>query len=591
MFEKLAIDLAQSAIPLRGKGRNQLIPMYTRITARQAMTLTLLVLLLPLATRNSYARPTSPGEAEMVVAGWLKADARPLGTVIGRRVMDVETFANDADEPIYHIVYLQPSGFVIVSADDLVEPIIGFADDGSYDASLENPLATLVINDLGQRVVAVRENQESQSAPMILALSETQRKWNRFITLAEQSENGLSMLGLSWLSDVRVAPLIQTKWHQGDICGDYCFNYYTPDHYSCGCVATAMAQLMRYHRYPEKGIGRQHFTIEVQGTPQTAYTRGGDGLGGPYDWHHMVPEPGCATGDTQRKAIGAICSDAGISIGVDYGPDGSSGDVLKTEEALTGVFQYSNAVLAYNKGENIGSGLSGMINPNLDYGRPVILGLRRENGGHAVLCDGYGYSARTLYHHLNMGWAGADDAWYNLPDVDAYYSYTAVAACVYNIFVRGKGEIISGRVTDVAGRAIAGAIITAGGAGGAFSAYTNAKGIYALATIPSGCTYTIRGAKPGYVFTSQVVRTGTSRQHANTSGNKWAVDFVAATAGDCDADGDVDSADFAIFAASWGTGPQSAAWNGYCDMNSPADGFIDTLDLAVLAENWLTGVK
>jgi len=527
----------------------------------------------------------------MVVAGWRKADARPLGTVIGRQVAHVETFANDADEPIYHIVYLQPSGFVIVSADDLVEPIIGFADDGSYGASLGNPLATLVSNDLRHRVAAVRENRDSQPAPMILALSKSQRKWNRFITLAQRSENGLRLLSLSLLSDVRVASLIQTKWHQGDICDDYCFNYYTPHHYYCGCVATAMAQLMRYHQYPAKGIGRQPLTIEVQGTPQTAYTRGGDGLGGPYDWYHMVPEPGCATSDIQRRAIGAICSDAGISVSVNYGPDGSSGDVLKAKDALTSVFQYGNAVVAYNKERNIGPGLLEMINPNLDYESPVILGLWRQDGGHAVLCDGYGYNASTLYHHLNMGWAGADDAWYNLPDVDAYYPYTSVVACVYNIFVWGKGQIISGRVTDTAGRPIADAIVTAAGASGAFTAYTNAKGIYALARMPSGYTYTIRVTKPGHLFTSQVVRTGTSRPQARVSGNKWAVDFVAATAGDCDADGDVDSADFAVFAASWWTGPQHTRWNAYCDMNSPADGFIDMLDLAVLAKNWLTGVK
>ena len=69
---------------------------------------------------------------------------------------------------------------------------------------------------------------------------------------------------------------------------------------------------------------------------------------------------------------------------------------------------------------NIGDGLNGMINPNLDSNNPVILGIDDSQGdGHAVVADGYGYKSSTLYHHLNMGWDGEDDVWYNLPNIDA----------------------------------------------------------------------------------------------------------------------------------------------------------------------------
>ena len=60
----------------------------------------------------------------------------------------------------------------------------------------------------------------------------------------------MSMQGISSVSDVRVEPLVQSKWSQGKVGNQNCYNYYTPNHYVCGCVATAGAQIMRYFCYP-----------------------------------------------------------------------------------------------------------------------------------------------------------------------------------------------------------------------------------------------------------------------------------------------------------------------------------------------------
>jgi len=115
---------------------------------RKNIIFTSALVVLQLCCSSLWALPTTAYEAEMVVTGWLKADAKPLDTDLGREVVTVETFTDDYGEPVYYIVYLNPSGFVIVSADDLVEPIIGFADDGAYDPSLENPLGALVTKAL-----------------------------------------------------------------------------------------------------------------------------------------------------------------------------------------------------------------------------------------------------------------------------------------------------------------------------------------------------------------------------------------------------------------------------------------------------------
>jgi len=84
------------------------------------------------------------------------------------------------------------------------------------------------------------------------------------------------------------------------------------------------------------------------------------------------------------------------------------------------------------------------------------------NGGHAIVADGYGYDSTTLYHHLNMGWSGLDNAWYNLPTINADgYDFTSVVNCAYNIYTSGSGEIISGRVFDVNGNPVSGATVRA----------------------------------------------------------------------------------------------------------------------------------
>ena len=72
---------------------------------------------------------------------------------------------------------------------------------------------------------------------------------------APLSSQAVSALGS--ISDVRVGPLLTTTWGQtgaGGTGGPSCYNYYTPNHYACGCVATAIAQIMYFHRYPTERI-------------------------------------------------------------------------------------------------------------------------------------------------------------------------------------------------------------------------------------------------------------------------------------------------------------------------------------------------
>jgi parallel beta-helix repeat protein/predicted outer membrane repeat protein len=501
-----------------------------------------------------WARPTSAYDAEIAVTGWLKADIQPFGIPIGRQVSEIDTFSDDGGEVIYYIVYLRPSGFVIVSADDLIEPIIGYADDGIFDPSFENPLGALVNNDLKNRKEKVRSNFTLLGTFEKAPETEKQSKWKNLKHIAQTYSSGFNLMSLSCLSDIRVAPLIQSQWNQTSACDLNCYNYYTnfgtSTRYPCGCLATAMAQLMRYYEYPTNGIGEHVFTIKVNDNERTAVTRGGDGNGGPYNWDDMVlrPESECETiTKAQRQAIGSICYDAGVAIETSYFSDGSGAMMSNARIAFDETFQYRNIVIGYNSNENIDTEyLYDMINPNLDAQAPVIIsifGSPNSEYGHAVICDGYAYTystsegrddtpyeVPTLYHHINMGWSGVDDAWYNLPNIDGAREYSMIQACLYNIFPSDTGEIISGRVLDPNGNPIAGANVYAQSDGqDPHTTVTNHKGIYAFKGLYSNTPYTVWVDVFGDILLAQLVITGFSEDDTTISGNRWHINFQTDT--------------------------------------------------------------
>ena len=309
---------------------------------------------------------------------------------------------------------------MIVSADDLVEPVIGFVKgNGSYDPSEETILGALVSRDLPGRAEIARKVQKDLDSGKVMATdaAETKDKWNQ---LKLKADEPLLPMGLGGISDVRVSPLVQSKWDQAEVDGSPCYNYYTPNNYVCGCVATAFAQQLRYFQYPTAGIGVHSFTIYVNGNSQSANTRGGNGSGGPYSWSNMVLVPDAGVTATQRQAIGALCYDAGVTVHMQYSSGGSGAYLGDIKTALVNTFMYSNSRIGGNEATNIGAGLNAMLNPNLDAGIPCPIAIFRSGGGHAVVADGYGYNGSTLYHHINMGWSGAEDAWYNLPTIGAY---------------------------------------------------------------------------------------------------------------------------------------------------------------------------
>jgi len=495
--------------------------------------------LLQLALPASGA-PVSSAFATKVVSGWLSGDPTPLAERLGHHVKGVETVKDIRGTALYHVVHLAPCGFVLVAADDQIEPIVAFGARGDFDLSRRNVLRALADKDLAARLAL------AQTHPGAARYVNARNLWRRIMEGWKAPPQGASPSLLTNVSIVEVAPFLQTLWDQNTVGHDTdvaCYNYYTPpfvganaDNYPCGCVATAMAQLMYYFQHPSAGVGTDLFGIVVNGAPALASLLGGDGAGGPYIWSNMPPVPQNPT-TAQCQAIGALTYDAGVSVGMAYTAGGSETTMFDAREALAGTFFYSNVMLGGGDDPafSLSSVLINMVNPNLDARLPVMFGIwASPEEGHCVLCDGYGYVGQTLYHHLNLGYSGADNGWYALPDMntDSQLTYTNISSCIYNVYAGGGGEIISGRIVDDLGNPVPGGTVAALRAGGGvYTATSDTNGIYALVQLPPTSQYVLTASQTGYASATGNWSTAASINGTASTGNVWGANFVLTATG------------------------------------------------------------
>jgi len=480
---------------------------------------------------RTIAAPVSREQALEAAYAWLSLSPEAMHQAHGQLAGTVLPVRDALGETEYYAVDLAPKGFVIVAADDWIEPVIAFSTSDVFQATPGHPLFEMLRADVPARFSRARAGGAGAA--------KLRGKWRMLRTIANAPKvltqqtapvYSADAPSASGVSDVRVAPLVKSDWDQLTSYGLPVYNYYTPPHgagnpnnYCTGCVATMLGQIMRFHQWPQNGVGTGSYQVTVNNSTQLRALRGGDGSGGSYFWENMPLTPSVGMPPGQQQAIGALLADAGAASNMDYEPSGSAAAIKAT--VLTNVFQYANA--SYSSGQL--SNLETAIEANLDAGLPVGLGINGGGMGHAVVADGYGYNAATLYHHLNMGWSGACNAWYNLPQVRAGgYDFTVVQGALFNIDPVVKGEIVSGRIIDDAGKPMAGLQVTIDSGSVLVTATTNATGIYAVKGLASNTTWTITPDAESMGFTPASLSVTTGRSSSNGGmGDKTGEDFTS----------------------------------------------------------------
>lgn len=502
-----------------------------------SLKLGLISFALALASGSStWAGEITVDQAKTASKNWVRRSPSPLEARIGQTVRDAKTYRNDMGEPLFHVVRFSEGGFVVTSADDGVTPVIAFSEDEDLVPDEQNTLWVMLHNDLPQRLESAHVRASQRQVLALVPEDDGQRsheaEWKALL-----ATETFAAKGLSTVSDVRVSPLLQSKWGQStNSSGLNVYNYYTPSNYVCGCNATAGAQIMRFHQYPTASVAASTYSVKVDGRPALATL-----MGGLYDWANMPLVPSSSMTLAQQQAIGKLTHDVGAAVRTRYTRGKSSAEPYDLCTAFLSDFRYASAKVIRQTSVDpisLASYMGEVFLSNLDAECPVSLSVFTVyNIGHQIVGDGYGFHGGALYIHLNMGWDGNSDVWYNLPNVDdGLFNFTIFNQLIFNIFPSRTGEIVSGRVLGAEGEPVGGAEVTAVNmsTGTALPAVTtNAKGLYAV-LVPeppeAGVTYCVT-ARSGGLSASRTVSnlkptvSWSSGGAPGQVGNRWGIDL------------------------------------------------------------------
>ena len=308
-----------------------------------------------------------------------------------------------AVSPYYVFPFGENKGFAIVSGDDDMPEIVGYADHGTYDANNMPAAMAAFLNNYRATIEAMK--QGNASAIKNIAEAKALRANNTRATTA-------------------VSPLLgDIKWNQSEPYNNMCPKYDGTNLSATGCVATAMAQVMMYWKYPNE--------LKADINEYETYTHklpvAGESKGQKYDWDNMLPTyTNNNYTQTQANAVAKLMLHCGKAVEMDYGEE-SGANV--TPGRLAKYFGYdSDLMLDLMRSCFTLAEWTAIIDKELQAKRPILYSGRTTNGGHQFVCDG---SDGNGLYHINWGWGGYQDGYFDI-----------------TILNPGQGGIGAGNVTD-----------------------------------------------------------------------------------------------------------------------------------------------
>ena len=212
--------------------------------------------------------------------------------------------------------------------------------------------------------------------------------------------------GLPQRNNRSVDALVSTRWGQRSP-----YNALCPSECVTGCVATAMAQLMKFWEYPNRGTGSYSYYHSTYGQQSANF-----GVT-TYDWDNMPIKANSSSPEPVVNALSTLMYHCGVSVDMNYGPEASSASAMVVANALTSYFRYASSASFELQYDYSDEGWKSMLRGEFDAGRPVFYGGQSDRGGHAFICDGY--DNMGLFH-FNWGWNGRDDGYFQIGALNTY---------------------------------------------------------------------------------------------------------------------------------------------------------------------------
>lgn len=323
------------------------------------------------AILTATASPLTPDEA----LNRLQPDAQMrLG---GERPELVMTGRSMAGKPTFY-VFSTASRTIIASADDVAVPLLGYIDSGNFDPVRMPPQMKSFLESYSAEIAAATASGRIHITKAAASRAERQA----------------------------IEPLCKTGWNQDDPYNVLCpvkngIRTYT------GCVATAMAQAMKYFNYPPKGSGSVSYgwngktlSLDLSATE--------------FDWGNMADTYLGGTTPAQNRAVGVLMQACGYAVGMNYGTADDGGSGAPSIAIVPGLVNYLN----YDKATDLVyrdmftlDDWNRKIYDNIRNIGPVVYCGSSSTGGHAFVIDGY---SSDDFFHVNWGWGNAYDGYFKL---------------------------------------------------------------------------------------------------------------------------------------------------------------------------------
>lgn len=289
---------------------------------------------------------------------------------------------------LYYIFnHSQGKGWVAVSADDRTIPVMSYTFKGTYGQGEKPPAFVEWMKAYEDQILNVIENDFPRS-------EEATALWEGYIHFDIHGTK----------STLAVSPLLGTiYWGQGCYFNAQCPTHYLGDcgRVPTGCVATAMAMIMKKHAYPTHGFSSHSYTHSTYGVQSANFGTA------TYGWASM---PNSVS--SSNTEVAEIMRHCGVAVDMDYNVAGSGAYLSDATAAFKTYFIYA-ATYAY-KASYSDADWKLMLKEDLDLGRPILYAGQATGGGHAFVCDGYQGTSNDHFH-FNWGWEGAYNS-YNYLD-------------------------------------------------------------------------------------------------------------------------------------------------------------------------------
>ncbi|MBN1212211.1 MAG: C10 family peptidase [candidate division Zixibacteria bacterium] len=385
-----------------------------------------LVIVLSLILSSPHARGelADAGEMNLVCENWLSQIVFLKGTWAGVTEPEIirvdELFSGDT--LLARIYGIAPRGFVVVPVLKEMTPVKAYSDESNLDADQEDGFLQLLRDVLSSRMSLYAERFGSleavQSIDDFAVFGRGQKQlWDKYAVGTDEFSAKTNSLQSLAVTDA--GPLLTSSWHQrapyNNLCpmGDGGLTV-------VGCVATAVAQIMKFWQWPVEGNGS--YSYYWPGDNSCGSSTPGEILSAdfsdPYSWAYIPDNCDGGCSPIEENALAELNYEVGVACDMDYGACGSGSYASAALKAFVTYFKYNAGASLVSRYQYSLVDWYNLVKEQIDNGQPTDYFISR----HSIICDGYRQVGDQYQYHMNYGWTNsAFNTWYILDSLYCYW--------------------------------------------------------------------------------------------------------------------------------------------------------------------------